>query len=96
MELTSSLPPDHPAFAVEARLTALETALLAQDPQMPTHLKAIHAQLIQFPELVHLLEPADWGKVMQAQQQYTKVKLVEEGAAKKAAAKKKITVDDLF
>lgn len=96
MELTSALPPDHPAFAVEARLTALEQALLAQDPQMPTHLKAIHKQLIEFPELVHLLKPEDWGKILQAQQQYTKVKLVEEGAAKKAAAKKKITVDDLF
>lgn len=96
MELTSALPPDHPAFVVEQRLTALEQALLAQDPQMPTHLKAIHKQLIEFPELVHLLKPEDWGKILQAQQQYTKVKLVEESAAKKAAAKKKVQLEDLF
>lgn len=95
MELDANLPPDHPAYAVEQRLTALEQALLAQDPLMPTHLKAIHKQLIEFPELVHLLKPEDWGKVMQAQQQYTKVKLVEE-TAKKPAAKKKVQLEDLF
>lgn len=95
MEIPANTPLNHPVYQLDAKLTALETALVAADPLMPGHLKAIHKQLIQFPELIHLLKPEDIGGMMAAQKKYTGVRLVSEKVAK-ASAKRKVSVDDIF
>jgi hypothetical protein len=82
------------------RLNALESAMLEQDPRMKDHLKEIHKNLIQYEELVHLLDEEQIGKIMQAQQLITNTTLVSSMTTKsgKAAAAKKsagLTLGDL-
>lgn len=59
------------------KLDALEAALLAKDPLMPTHLAAIHKQLVTYEELVHFLTDEQIGKIMAAQQVHTNTTLVQ-------------------
>jgi hypothetical protein len=65
----------------------LETALLAGDPAMKTHLREIHKATIVHEELVHLLSEEDIAIMMTAQQQLTNTVLAVE-MKKKAASKK--------
>jgi predicted regulator of amino acid metabolism with ACT domain len=95
MEIPTNLQPSHPAYQLDAKLTALEQALVANDPLMPGHLKAVHAQLIQFPELIHLLQPEDYGKVVAAHSKYSDRVLVTAKVAK-ATAKRKVSIDDIM
>lgn len=82
------------------RLEELQGMLLAKDPAMPGHLAAIHKQLIQFDELVHLLTDEQIGIIMASQQQHSKTVLVgsattKTGKAAAARATKGITIDML-
>jgi hypothetical protein len=80
-----------------ARLDSLEQALLSADPQLPGHLKAIHQQLHQQSELLHLLKPEQIGPIMAAMQKLTGIKLVQE--AVKAPSKgraPKISASDIL
>lgn len=97
MDIPTNLKPDHPAFATEQKLSLLESALKANDPQIAGHLKAILTQLHTFPELLHLLKPEDVGTVVAGIKVYRGVQLVSE-SVKKAAAKKpaKIGLDDII
>lgn len=90
--------PDHKELL--ERLTKLEDALLAKDPMMKVHLGSIHAHLIQYEELVHLLKDEEISVMMQAQQIHTNVILVsaattKSGKAKAVAASAKIQISDL-
>lgn len=81
------------------RLADLETALLARDPLMKTHLGEIHKHMIQYEEIANLLRPEEIAKIMAAQQQHTGIVLRAEavGRSKAATTKKaaKLGVDDL-
>lgn len=87
-------------FELMTRLAQLEEALLARDPMMKVHLGAIHKQLIQHEELVHLLTDEEIGKIVGAQQAHTNTILIVESTSKKgktAAANRtaKLGLDDL-
>lgn len=87
-------------FAMLDRLAQLEVALLARDPMMKVHLGAIHKELIQHEELVHLLSNEQIGKIVGAQQIHTNTILAAEvtsksGKAKAANRTAKLGLDDL-
>lgn len=75
------------------KMDALTSALLSQDPKMPTHLAAIHSTLQQYPETVHLLKDEEIGTIIKASQEYTKIKVIEETVKKSAGRKKSGPVD---
>lgn len=80
--------PVHQGFL--QRLADLETALLARDPLMKTHLGAIHKAMIEYEEIANLLRPEELAKIMAAQQAHTGVVLRAEVLGKtKAATNKK-------
>ena len=86
-----------PQDLILSRLDGLEQAMLANDPLLPGHLKAIHTQLSQQPELLHLLKPEQIGQVMLGMQRVVGIQLVAE--AKKTPAKgkaAKISASDIF
>ena len=77
-------------------LASLEQSLLAKDPQMPNHLRNSHAILVSYPETVHLLEPHEVARLIDAAEIHTKTEIVKAVAAGKgAASKKKLDVSDL-
>lgn len=81
------------------RLADLETALLARDPLMKTHLGEIHKHMIQYEEIANLLRPEEIAKIMAAQQVHTGIQLKAEalGRSKAATSKKaaKLGLEDL-
>lgn len=77
-------------------LASLEQSLLAKDPQMPNHLRNSHAILVSYPETVHLLEPHEVARLIDAAEIHTKTEIVKAVAAGKgASSKKKLDVSDL-
>jgi len=88
----SALPPETMA-ALGQKLSLLEQALLAKDPQMPNHLRETHRLLISYPESVHLLEDSEIKTVLAAAQEYTQVKIISEKP--KAGGKKKVDASEL-
>lgn len=89
--------PQYKAFL--PKLDALEKALLAADPKMPTHLREIHAYLIQFEEISHLLTEEQLAVILAANQKKLGVSLAEETKGNKGGssrnALKNVTADDL-
>lgn len=81
---------------LQSALLSLESALLAKDPLMPQHLAASHRVLVSYPETVHLLEDTEIAKIIEAQQQHTVTRIVNDVAkGKSTGGKKKLSVDDL-
>lgn len=72
------------------KLDMLEKSLLANDPKMPGHLREIHAYLIQYEELAHLLSEEQIAVILDGQQKKLGVILAEE--TKKGSKK---TVDGI-
>lgn len=77
---------------VLGRLDEIHSRLKEADPNLPTHLSAIHKTLLQYEELVHILPDEKVGILMQGMAKYKNIKLVEEAA--KTRTKKKQDVDD--
>lgn len=74
----------------------LEKALLEKDPEMPNHLRESHRLLVSYPETVHLLDDTEVRALIDAQQQWTKERIVKDVATGKGSrGKSKITADDL-
>lgn len=85
---------------VFSRIDAIESELLKKDPQLPTHLAAIHKTLIQYEELAHLLSDDQIKILFKGQMKHMAVELIKEGAGKKTSAStnkrlSQTTVDDL-
>lgn len=80
-------------------LAKLEQLLEARDPAIKGHLQAIHKNLIQYEELVHLLTDEEISVLMAGQQIQTDTTLLVEAKktskARASAAAKKITINDL-
>jgi len=89
--------PVHAGFL--QRLEDLETALLARDPMMPTHLAEIHKTLMQYDDIMPLLSVEEISKIMAAQQTHVALFLRQEvvKGSKASAVKKtaKVTLDDI-
>ena len=79
---------------LEMSMGSLEQALLAKDPQMPQHLRNIHALLISYPETVHLLDDSEIARIIDAAEVHTKTEIVKASAAGKTS-KKKMSIEDL-
>lgn len=88
--------PGHPIFNVIERLTLIENKLIAQDPEIKTHLKVIHSELQQYEELAHLLTPEQIGVLMKGLQKHSAIQLVVEEQTKTRGKSKKVSVDDLI
>lgn len=87
-EAITKLDPSQPLqFSLLDRLSQLEEAMLARDPLMKTHLGAIHKQLIEHEELVHLLSNEEIAKIVSAQQQHVNTSLAAEVTSKSGNAK---------
>jgi hypothetical protein len=96
-EQSANLSPDHPIFQVMERITKIQEKMVAQDPEIGTHLAAVHKMLGQYEELSHLLTPEQIGVLMQGLQKHTTISLVVEDQKKGTRGKsKKIGVDDIF
>ena len=85
--------------AICMAIAELEQKLLEQDPQMPQYLKRIHMNMLQHPELVHLLKDEQRAVIIDGLMQQTGVLLseVNEKSEKASTAKrlKKQTEDDI-
>lgn len=88
LQLDTALDSSNPVhFDLMSRMAQLEEALLARDPMMKLHLAAVHKQLIQHDELVHLLKDEEIGKIVAAQQAHTNTTLIQEVSGKASKAK---------
>lgn len=84
---------------VQGRIQQIAENMLQADPMLPVHLSAIHGALIQYEELVHLLDDADIAKLVAGQIKHVGVSLHNETTkSSRAAVSKRIpktSVDDL-
>jgi hypothetical protein len=96
-QLAKITDPNHPIFQVIQRLDAIEEKMLKQDPEIGTHLKAVHTLLREYEELAHLLSPEQIGVLVKGLQKHTTISLVVEGQAKKSRTKaEKVDINDLI
>lgn len=80
---------------VQGRIENIKQAMLKDDPQLPTHLAAIHSALIQYEELVHLLSDEEIKTLIDGQKKHMNVSFVKEVTEKKTRVKvPKATADD--
>ena len=81
------------------KISDLESLLKTNDPRIAGHLKAIHATLIQYEELVHLLSDDQIREMMLAQSAVTGTVLVQKVVKSSSASitkqAKNISLDDL-
>ena len=92
---TTALPPGVMAD-LQKNLNALELALKSSDPDMSSYLRESHKVLVSHPETVHLLDDSEIALLIQAAEDHTKTKIIEQIAAKKPRGKAaSVDVDDL-
>lgn len=76
---------------VQGRIASIESSLLQADPMLPTHLAAIHSALIQYEELVHLLDDAEIKTLIAGTARHAQVELMSEVTkSSKASVSKRI------
>lgn len=85
---------------LKAKITEMNTLLLADHPQMPVLLRDIHNQIRRDPELVTIITEEEIGMIVNGLKKQTKTELVTQTvkASKTAATKKalsKLTADDI-
>lgn len=83
-----------------AKIDMIETAMMANDPELPNHLRNTHQYLRQFPELTHLLTAEDIGRWMRGQQKAVGLSQLADALAPKKptskASTKKVGLGDIF
>jgi hypothetical protein len=86
-----------PQERLQNNLLELQSRLLTANPELPLYLKAIHEQLINQPELLHILKDEDIAAIVQGTAKYSGVVLASESFKKTKAkiAKKGVTMEDL-
>lgn len=77
------------------RIDKIAASLRSNDPMLPMHLAAIHRNLLQYEELVHLLSDDQIKALMAGQKQHVGTQLVMEAVKKRTTKIPKTTVDDL-
>lgn len=84
------------AYQVREKLAALEEALTAKTPGMPTLLREIHRELKADPDVVTILSPQECSILVKGLKQQTSVTIATNvAAAKPKKALKNLTVGDL-
>jgi hypothetical protein len=89
----------HPKLlGLQEKIKHLQNLLLADDPKMPGHLRAIHGELIQYEELSHLLNEDEIAIILDAQQKKMGITLAAEttkAIKSKSGGIKNVKADDL-
>lgn len=83
---------------LKMKLAELEQALLATDPQMPLFLKQVHSTLLQYPELVHILQPEERAIVISGLKVMANTDVIApiaQKSARSAIKKKEFSLDDI-
>lgn len=93
-EQTAKLDPNNPIFVVMERIALIQAKMLAQDPQISTHLKEIWKHMQQYEEIAHLLTEEEIGVVFRALQKHTAIELVVNTPSK--GKSKKVSASDLI
>ena len=69
------------------RIAELEVALLNMHPQMPGYLKLIHAELLKYPELVHIMNNEQRAVLTAALSKQSGISVFQSLSSKKPTAK---------
>lgn len=91
----SNIPPEV-LSSVQEKIQLLEAALIAKDPELRTHLQAIHKTLLTYPETVALLRDEEIGTTIRAMEAYTNTKIVEDKVKGTGGSRKQKVNLDMF
>ena len=86
------------ADVIMEKIVALSQALEESHPSIATYVKDIHRNLLQFPELVHILKPEQVQVIVKGVEQVNGEKIAEDTKPKARAtkAKSKESLSDLL
>ena len=88
------------ADVIISKIEELSQALEENNPSIATYVKDIHRNLLQFPELVHILKPEQVQTIVKGIEQVNGEKIAEEAKpktrARKAGSKSKASLADLL
>ena len=76
------------ADAIIYKIAELSQALEESNPSIATYVKDIHRNLLQYPELVHILKPEQVQTIVKGIEQVNGEKIAEEAKPKARASKK--------
>lgn len=92
--------PEEVMARLQDKLVKLKTALITDDPLMPTHLAAIHKETHSYPESMLLLEDEDIKAIVGSLIKHTNTTIVAAKAKTKTAVSKakvaNMSTDDLI
>ena len=72
---------------ISMKIAELEQAMLSAHPQMPMYLKQIHAELLKYPELVHIMDNEQRSILIRALEKQTGASVFAALKSKKPTAK---------
>ena len=88
------------ADVIMEKIASLSQALEESNPSIATYVKEIHRNLLQFPELVHILKPEQVQTIVKGIEQVNGEKIAEDAKPKarasKAGSKSKESLTDLL
>ena len=86
------------ADVIMGKIVALSQALELSHPSIATYVKDIHRNLLQFPELIHILKPEQVQTIVKGIEQVNGEKIAEDAKPKARAtkAKSKESLSDLL
>ena len=88
------------ADVIMGKIVALSQALEESHPSIANYVKDIHRNLLQFPELVHILKPEQVQTIVKGIEQVNGEKIAEDAKPKtrvsKAGSKSKESLSDLL
>lgn len=84
------------ADVILSKIAELSQALEENNPSIATYVKDIHRNLLQFPELVHILQPEQVQTIVKGIEQVNGEKIAEEAKPKTRVSKKKESLADLL
>ena len=77
------------------KLNELADALEKENPGIATYVESIHKNLLQYPELIHMLKPEETRILVAGIEKYSSSKLTQP-KVKKATKKVEVDLDALF
>ena len=84
------------ADVILSKIAELSQALEESNPSIASYVKDIHRNLLQFPELVHILKPEQVQTIVKGIEQVNGEKIAEEAKPKARVNKKKESLADLL
>ena len=75
------------ADVIMEKIVALSQALEESNPSIATYVKDIHRNLLQYPELVHILKPEQVQTIVKGIEQVNGEKIAEDAKPKARASK---------